>query len=77
MVRYLVDGLRHDGVEDCYVSSPYLIQMVAFSVRHSSFSKSRGESCPHHLTMDLGQLPIQVSSDDYLGLRILPNDALH
>ena len=22
VVRYLVDGLGHDGVEDCYVSSP-------------------------------------------------------
>ena len=77
VVGYLVDRLGHDGIEDGDVPSPELIQMVAFSVRHSAFSERRGESCPDHLTMDFGQLSIQVSCDNDLSLCVLSDDALH
>ena len=77
LVRYLVDGLGHDGIKDGDVPSPELAQVVAFPVSNRAFFECRGESCSQHLVVDLGQLPVQVSSDDYLGLRILPDDALH
>ena len=77
MVGYLVNGLGHDGIEDGDVPSPKLVQMVAFPMCHRAFSKCRGEYCPHHLTMDFGQLSIQISSDDYLSLCVLSDDALH
>ena len=77
VVRYLVDGLSHDGIEDGDVPSPELVQVVAFPVSNRAFFECRGESCSHHLVVDLGQLPVQVSTDDYLGLRILSDDALH
>ena len=77
MVGYLVNGFGHDGIDDGDVPRPELVQVIAFPMRHSAFFECRSESCSHHLVVYLDQLPIQVSSDDYLGLRILPDDALH
>ena len=77
MVRHLVYGLGHDGVKDGDVSSPHLVQVVAFPMRLGAFFECRGESCSHHLAMDLAKLSIQVPSDNYLGLRVLPDDALY
>ena len=51
--------------------------MVAFPMGHRAFFECRGESCSCHLTVDLGQLSVQVSTNDYLGLRVLSDDALH
>ena len=77
MVRYLVNGLGHDGVDDGDVPRPELVQVIAFPVRHSAFFECRGESCSHHLAVDLAKLSIQVPSDNYLGLRVLSDDALY
>ena len=77
VVRYLVDGLGHEGVKDGDVPGPDLVQMVTFSMRHSAFSECMGESCSDHLVVNLRQLPIHVSSYDDLGLPILPDDAFH
>ena len=77
MVRYLVNGLGHDGVEDGDVPRPELVQVIAFPVRHSAFFECRGESCSHHLAVDLAKLTIQVPSDNDLSLCVLPDDALH
>jgi hypothetical protein len=77
VVGYLVNGLGHYGIDDGDVPSPELVQMVAFSMCHRAFSECRGESCPHHRSMDFGQLSIQVSSDNDLSLCVLSYDALH
>ena len=42
-----------------------------------SLSECRGESRSHQLLVDLSHLPVEVSTDDDLGLCILPDDALH
>ena len=77
MVGYLVDRLGHYGIDNGDVPSPELVEVVAFPMGNRAFFERRGESCTLHLVLDLGQLPVQVSSDDYLGLCILPDDALH
>ena len=77
MVGYLVDRFGHYGINNGYVPCPELVEVVAFPMSNRALSECRGESCPHYLVLGLCQLPIQVSSDDYLGLRILPDDALH
>jgi hypothetical protein len=51
--------------------------VIAFPVRHSAFFECRGESCSHHLAVDLAKLTIQVPSDNDLSLCVLPDDALH
>ena len=42
-----------------------------------AFPECRGESRSNHLTVDFCHLSIEVSTNDYLSLRILPNDALN
>ena len=51
--------------------------MVTLSVSYRSLPESRGESCSYHLTVDFFHLPVEVSADDDLGLRILSDDALY
>ena len=77
MVRHLVYGLGHDGIDDSDVPRPELVQVVAFPMRLGAFFECRGESCSHHLAMDLAKLSIQIPSDNYIGLRVLPDDALY
>jgi len=77
VVRYLVNGLGHDGIEDGDVPRPELVQVVAFPMRHGTFFECRSESCSHHLAVNLAKLSIQVSTNDYLGLRVLSNYALY
>ena len=77
MVGDLVHGLSYNGIHDGYVPCPQLVKMVALSVGYRTLSECRSESRSHQLQVDLGHLPIQVTSDDDLGLCILPDDALH
>ena len=58
VVRYLVNGLGHDGVKDGDVLCPTLVQVVAFSMCHCAFPECRSEPCSHHLVVDLSQLSV-------------------
>jgi hypothetical protein len=51
--------------------------MVALSVGGRTLSECRSESRSHQLLVDLGHLPVEVTSYDDLGLRILSDDALY
>ena len=77
MVGDLVHGLSYHGVHDGYVPNPKLVKMVALPVGCRTLSECRSESRSHQLLVNLGHLPVQVTSYDDLSLCILPDDALH
>ena len=77
VVGDLVHGLSYYSIHDGYVPGPQLLKMVALPVGCRTLSECRRESRFHQLLMDLGHLPVKVTSYDDLSLYILPDDALH
>ena len=77
MIGDLVHGLSYNGIHDGYIPFPQLVQMVALSVGSRTLSEWRRKSRSHQLLVDLGHLPVEVTSYDDLRLRVLPDDAIH
>ena len=77
MIRDLVHRLGYHRIGDGDVSGPQLVQVVTLPMCDRALFECRGESRSNHLTVDFCHLSIEVSTDDYLSLRILSDDALN
>ena len=67
MVRYLVDWVGDDGVEDGNVPGPHLVKLVALPMGHCALPECWVEPSYHQLSVHLGQLTVQIASHDDLG----------
>ena len=76
MVRHIGYQVSYHSIGYSDVPGPHLVQLVALLVGHRSLSQCRCKPGLCQGCVHFTELSVEVSAQDNLGGRVLPNDAL-